>query len=237
MWKVTWPPLKTLNRWCCFQKSVLFMHCLNIIQAQQCSLSARGHYVGPCLIAAHMLYEMLNWSFFSFLCFSPHAHTFLRPMTAPVWSERHIRNSGILTEPHTFLTHQLISLMKQILTFVVSTYGARHPWGPNFLRCLIQYWESQISTWWVNRFYDRFCFSLVLRDFLLWQGGLQGIQLLKHLDGINWDCDDKTWLNFNHVRISRITLSCEILGSDERNSLILTDGLHCRLWAIRGIVN
>ena len=126
-------------------------------------------------------------------------------------------------------------VMKQILTFVVSTYGARHPWGPNFLRCLTQYWESQMSTWWVNRFYDRFCFSLVLRDFLLWQGGLQGIQLLKHLDGINWDCDDKTWLNFNHVRISRITLSCEILGSDERNSLILTDGLHCRLWAIRGI--
>ena len=26
--------------------------------------------------------------------------------------------------------------MKQILTFVVSTYGARHLWGPNFLRCL-----------------------------------------------------------------------------------------------------
>ena len=30
----------------------------------------------------------------------------------------------------------LIQMMKQILTFVVSTYGARHPWGPNFLRCL-----------------------------------------------------------------------------------------------------
>ena len=76
MWKVTWPPLKTLNRWCCFQKSVLFMHCLNIIQAQQCSLSARGHYVGPCLIAAHMFYEMHVLNCRLFMNCPPHIYIY-----------------------------------------------------------------------------------------------------------------------------------------------------------------
>lgn len=51
------------------------------------------------------------------------------------------------------------SLMKQILTFVVSTYGARHLWGPNFLRCLTQSLESQIiSLLKCNIGDDKFCF-------------------------------------------------------------------------------
>ena len=37
--------------------------------------------------------------------------------------------------------------MKQILSFVVSTYGARHLWGPNFLRCRAKIICSNWCTW------------------------------------------------------------------------------------------
>ena len=83
-----------------FPKSVLFMHCLYIIQAQQCSLSARGHYVGPCLIAAHMLYEMhysigqLFWIFSTF--------TFFRFMDVLEWVSCVDTFTGILHDSTLF---------------------------------------------------------------------------------------------------------------------------------------
>jgi len=66
-----------------FPKSVLFMHCLYIIQAQQCSLSARGHYVGPCLIAAHILYEMHLFNKSAYLVFP--TYTLFRIMEVLEW--------------------------------------------------------------------------------------------------------------------------------------------------------
>ena len=48
----------------------------------------------------------------------------------------------------TLLIFRCAQVMKQILTFVVSTYGARHPWGPNFLRCL----KNKVWLWLFSNF-------------------------------------------------------------------------------------
>ena len=55
---------------------------------------------------------------------------------ASLTTERSSRTSSWLRWSSNTQVIWCAQVMKQILTFVVSTYGARHPWGPNFLRCL-----------------------------------------------------------------------------------------------------